>query len=45
LEDIIMTIRQINHMAQDAAVVVGIMLYLTAVFACLMALLMAIASE
>jgi len=40
-----MTTRQINHMAQDMAVVVGVMLYLATVFACLMALLMAFASE
>jgi len=40
-----MTTRQINHMAQDTAVIVGIMLYLAAVFASLMALLMAIATE
>jgi len=40
-----MTTLQINHMAQDTAVVVGVMLYLAAVFACLMAFLMAFASE
>jgi hypothetical protein len=45
VEGIIMTTRQINHIAQDTAVIVGIMLYLAAVFTCLMALLMEMAVE
>ncbi len=40
-----MTTRHLNEMVQDTAVVIGVMVYLAAVFACLMGLLMAIAAK